>query len=273
MVSRQLEHQARERVISKEVGTWHVWIDEIPRPGWCNMAIDRALLDRAEAASESWLRLSTWEPHCLSFGRHEPAARRYDADLIASLGIDTVRRPTGGRAVWHSKELTYAIAGSASAFGSLRQAYLDIHRALAKALQSIDVAAWLAPPGRSVSVDAGACFANAAGGEVMVGARKVVGSAQLRLKRGFLQHGSILLEDEQSMVTALMRAQDKPAVTQTPALLEQGRSVPELIDAILRAVQAHWTGTWVTLSCPGEMLQTATRYFPQFRSVAWTWKR
>jgi lipoyl(octanoyl) transferase len=245
----------------------------MPRPGWCNMAIDRALLDRAESSGENWLRLYTWQPHCLSFGRHEPAARRYDADLIASLGIDTVRRPTGGRAVWHSTELTYAVAGPTSAFGSLQQAYLDIHRALANALHSIDVAAWLAPPSPPLSVDAGACFGSPAGGEVMVGTRKVVGSAQLRLSRAFLQHGSILLRDEQQVVTALMRGRDKAEVTQTPALLQQGRSVPDLIDAISRTVQARWPGSWATLSCPRQMLQAATRYFPQFRSVAWTWSR
>src|SRR3954451_6426058 len=85
---------------------WFLWVDETPRPGWANMAIDEALLDRAEqVGGESWLRLYTWKPHCLSFGRHEPAARRYDVDRVTALGIDTVRRPTGGRAVWHSREL------------------------------------------------------------------------------------------------------------------------------------------------------------------------
>src|SRR5436853_7527470 len=106
MASRQLERHAGEPVLSQEAHTWRVWIDDTPRPGWCNMALDRALLDRAEMEGESWLRLYTWQPHCLSFGRHEPATRRYDARLIASLGIDTVRRPTGGQAVWHSQELT-----------------------------------------------------------------------------------------------------------------------------------------------------------------------
>jgi lipoyl(octanoyl) transferase len=273
MASRELEHSPGEPVLSEEVGTWHVWIDETPRPGWCNMALDRVLLDRAEMAGESWLRLYSWEPHCLSFGRHEPAARRYDADLIASLGIDTVRRPTGGRAVWHSNELTYAIAGPTTVFGSLRQAYFDIHRALADALRSVDVAAWLAPVTRSLPIDAGACFANPAGGEVMVGARKVVGSAQLRLTRGFLQHGSILLHDEQQMLTALMRGQDESEVTHTPALLKQDWSVPDLIEAISRSVQARWPGIRVPLPRSGEMLQSATRYSPQFRSVAWTWDR
>ena len=88
---------------------WHLWIDDSPRPGWANMAIDQVLLQRAQHQGESWLRLYQWAPHCLSFGRHEPASRRYDPERIQELGIDTVRRPTGGRAVWHARELTYAV--------------------------------------------------------------------------------------------------------------------------------------------------------------------
>ena len=260
-------------VAENDTRTWQLWIDDTPRAGWYNMAIDRALLDRAERANESWVRLYTWKPHCLSFGRHEPAARRYDAERIASLGLDTVRRPTGGRAVWHSRELTYAIAAPCSSFCSLRQAYLDIHGTLARALHSLGVAASLAPPQSAIPVDAGACFARPAGGEVMVGRRKVVGSAQLRHGRGFLQHGSILLHDEQQGVTALMKGEFEPAAAAAPALLMGGESLAVLIDAISQAVQAHWPATWHTLSWSEEILRAASLYVPQFRSAAWTWER
>ena len=80
------------------------------------MAIDEALLDRAEQVGESWLRLYSWEPHCLSFGRHEPATRRYDADRIAGTGArhgpPANRRP--GRVA--RQELTYAVAAPCRRF-------------------------------------------------------------------------------------------------------------------------------------------------------------
>src|ERR671920_983744 len=114
---------------------WRLWIDESPRPGWTNMAIDHALLQRAERQSESWLRLYQWDPYCLSFGRHEPATLRYDAEQILARGIDTVRRPTGGRAVWHAQELTYSLAAPYSRFGTLHAAYVEIHQMLAEALK------------------------------------------------------------------------------------------------------------------------------------------
>ena len=99
---------------------WSLLIDT-PRPGWENMAIDSALLDLADQEGSAFLRLYQWQPHCLSFGRHEPARRRYDVERIRSLQLDCVRRPSGGRAVWHARELTYAVAAPLTAFGGLKQ--------------------------------------------------------------------------------------------------------------------------------------------------------
>src|SRR5918999_438442 len=173
---------------------WRLWIDEQPRPGWANMSLDMALLDRAERDGESWLRLYQWEPYCLSFGRHEPASHAYDVERIRSLGMDIVRRPTGGRAVWHTSELTYAVAAPWEVFGSLRGAYLEIHRLLRQALGTLGVATTLAPRVRTAALDSGGCFSQPVGGEVLANGRKVVGSAQLRRGSALLQHGSILLD-------------------------------------------------------------------------------
>jgi lipoate-protein ligase A len=159
---------------------WNFWLDEFPRPGWANMAVDMALLDRAEQYGESWLRLYTWSPHCLSFGRHEPARRRYDLARISALGLDTVRRPTGGRAVWHARELTYAVAAPGARFGTLAQAYADIHRVLGEALSELGAEVTLAPSAPTPGLGSGACFARPVGGEVLVRGRKVIGSAQMR---------------------------------------------------------------------------------------------
>ncbi|HKR98600.1 MAG TPA: hypothetical protein VJU79_03700, partial [Candidatus Dormibacteraeota bacterium] len=68
----------------------------MPHPGWLNMGIDTALLERARDG-ERWFRLYAWEP-TLSFGRHEPASRRYHRPSIEAAAIPVVRRPTGGRA-------------------------------------------------------------------------------------------------------------------------------------------------------------------------------
>jgi lipoyl(octanoyl) transferase len=249
---------------------WRLWVDRTPRVGWANMAIDQTLLERA-SAGERWLRLYGWAPSCLSFGRHEPAAARYDAARIASLGMDVVRRPTGGRAVWHAREVTYTVA-CPGGLGSLRESYREIHSMLRDALRSLGVAAELASPRPPVAVDAGACFAAAAGGEIMVRGKKVVGSAQLREGDALLQHGSILLADCQDRVDAVTRGAG-PAPENSPAyrpLLDPCLDENDLIDAVTLTAARRWRGEWVSEDLP-DVVDASSRHAPRFRSEEWTW--
>ncbi|MEP7227486.1 MAG: hypothetical protein ABI785_09010 [Gemmatimonadales bacterium] len=241
------------------------------------MAIDHALLERAQHWGESWLRLYRWAPHCLSFGRHEPATRRYDSGRIRDLGLDTVRRPTGGRAVWHAEELTYAVAAPSARFGSLPAAYLEIHGMLADALRGLGVRASLAPSIQTPALDAGPCFSQPAGGEIMIGRRKVVGSAQLRQGGALLQHGSILLQDNQSFVLGLTRgaiiAQSPQGSRDSTKTLDPPLRVGELAEAITRAAGTRWPGEWNTAPDLEPALHRATSHVPHYRSVEWTWAR
>ncbi|HET6577377.1 MAG TPA: hypothetical protein VFG66_03595 [Gemmatimonadales bacterium] len=251
--------------------SYMLWPDPAPHPGWRNMAIDVTLLERARAG-ESWLRLYAWDPPCLSFGRHEPASRRYDAERIAALGLAVVRRPTGGRAVWHAGELTYAVAAPSAGVGPLREAYEDIHRMLRDALASLGLAVALAPGRRAAGVDAGACFAHPAGGEVMVDGRKVVGSAQLREGTAFLQHGSILLEHDQSTVAAVTRG-DAPPDLSAPLARLLGRPLTrgDVMAAVTTAATRHWGAPAERTEAPMEILERADAHGARFRSTAWTW--
>ena len=245
-----------------------VWIDAEPRPGWLNMAIDQALLERA-AAGERWLRLYRWAPSCLSFGRHEPAARRYARERIAALGLSVVRRPSGGRAVWHAGELTYAVAAPAEEFGGLRQAYEGIHAMLRDAVRALGAAAHLAPPRPAAPVGSGACFSHSAGGEVLVDGRKVVGSAQLRLGHALLQHGSLLLEDDQAMVAGMTR-RDAPPDLSAPLSRLLGRTITwqQAADAVVEAAGARWP---LTASHESGVPLGAARHSARFQSPEWTW--
>jgi lipoyl(octanoyl) transferase len=248
-----------------------LWSDSLPRAGWLNMAIDRALLERA-AAGEAWLRLYAWSPACLSFGRHEPAARRYDRARIEGLGLDVVRRPTGGRAVWHAGELTYAVAAPATAFGTLREAYGEIHRVIRNALRAFGVPAELAPARSAIRPDAGACFAAPAGGEVIVGDNKLVGSAQLREDGALLQHGSILLADDQAMVARLTSG-DPPADRSAPLARLLGRRVrwEEAAEAVTSAAADRWGAPGEHVDDCASVVQQAHGHGARFRSSAWTW--
>jgi lipoate-protein ligase A len=256
------------------------WLDDTPRPGWQNMAIDCALLDLVRAGEGAVLRVYRWDPWCLSFGRHEPALRRYGRENVAARGIDVVRRPTGGRAVWHARELTYALAQPAADV-SLRESYRAIHGMLADAVRRLGAPALLAAdPPRVAGVGAGACFAQPVGGEVIVSGRKVVGSAQLRQDGALLQHGSMLLEDDQAMVRDLggeglqARGQGPGAGGETTLRMALGRPVSfeEAAAAVHEAARA-WEPSLAKVDTPAPILGMAERHAERFRSDDWTWQR
>ena len=252
--------------------SWRLLLDLGGRPGWQNMALDQALLARA-GSGERWLRLYRWALCCLSFGRHEPALRRYDREGIETRGLDVVRRPTGGRAVWHAEELTYAVAAPAEPFGGLRQAYEEIHRMLLAALRRLGVAAEMAPPRPSVAVDAGACFASPAGGELTIGGRKLVGSAQLREGGALLQHGSLLLAGRQSVVREVTRGGAPPDLAAGLAETAGGaRDVREVAAAVAEAAAERWSGAWEHCPLDAALLAESTAHAERFRSPTWTWR-
>jgi lipoate-protein ligase A len=253
---------------------WSLFVD-IARAGWENMAVDVALLDRTLATGEAFLRCYRWEPHCLSFGRNEPALRRYDTERIRALGLSCVRRPTGGRAVWHARELTYAVSAPLSAFGGMREAYAAIHGLLAAALGSMGVQALLAPRSSPTpGVGSGPCFATPVGGEVLVRERKVVGSAQLRSGDAFLQHGSLLLADDQGLVGELAGlTPPHPAGAGRAGPLGIEPSFEEAAEVVLATAESLLEGAVREEGLPAGIAELATPHAARFRSDAWTWQR
>lgn len=253
---------------------WTLVQDAGAGPGWSNMAIDMALLELSARYRRGFLRLYRWEPHCLSFGRHEPANKRYDRVAIDTLGLDVVRRPTGGRAVWHGREVTYAVTAPSVAFGPLQAAYRTIHETVRRALTDLGADATLAaPPDRPRGLEAGACFAQPVGGEIVVDGRKVVGSAQMRRGDTFLQHGSILLDGDQELVARVTRA-DPPIGTEAPlnTLIGTPVAAADLTDAVVAAAR-DWGEAWVGDDRADERTELAAGYAGRFRSSEWTWRR
>jgi len=186
------------------------------------MAADEALLDRVVRFGGAFLRLYRWDPPTISVGRNQP---------IIAPPVPVVRRPTGGKAVWHEHEVTYAVASPIATFGSLRDAYCQIHTRIANALRVLGVDASLAPYRPSVRPSDGptSCFATSVGGEILAQGKKLVGSAQVRRGDAFLQHGSILLDGSQegvlgaSAATTLRAALGRPVSFEdvTAAIIEK----------------------------------------------------
>ncbi len=248
--------------------SWHLIIDRVGHPGAENMAIDEGLLEEADRVGAAFLRLYRWDTPCLSFGRNEPAAARYDRVAIERRGLAVVRRPTGGRAVWHEHEVTYAVAAPIAAFGSLHESYRAIHARLAAALRTLGVDATQASdrPSARPPVRHGACFASSVGGEVLVAGRKVIGSAQVRRGGALLQHGSILLDGSQEIVNAVSR---QPSATKSETTLREALGRPVGFEEVADAIVGAW-GEEGTPTVPYRPLPSLSA---RFSDPAWTWRR
>src|SRR5215468_5779833 len=178
---------------------WKLIIDGA-RDGASNMSIDVALLEEIEASPEprTVVRFYGWQTPTISLGRNQKIERAVDAVYCRANGIDIVHRPTGGRAVLHDDELTYAvISNDSEAFGDMIYGnYKRVSEALRLGYNRLGVPAILAPETRkpsSITEDGDPpCFASPSRYELMVQGRKIAGSAQRRIRRSFLQHGSLL---------------------------------------------------------------------------------
>jgi lipoyl(octanoyl) transferase len=247
------------------------------------MALDAALLESVAAGSAPVFRLYQWSPACLSLGRNQTARGVYTAAGLAGEGVDLVRRPTGGLAVLHDAELTYAVAAPVALLGGPREAYHRIHAALAAGLATLGVPATIAGSGpgiRDRGVAALPCFDSPAGGEVVVGGRKLVGSAQRYERRTLLQHGSILIRGGQDRV-AFLRDPDVPmhragstaAPTSLADVLGEVPDVTELVDAVLQGFRLI-AGDRLDPEPPSpQERDLAARLETHYRDDAWTWRR
>lgn len=185
-------------------GVWKTLVSA-PMSGAANMALDQALMARARRTGERVLRVYSWSAPTLSLGRHQAARGRLDPAAAEALGVSLVRRPTGGRALLHHHEVTYSVTAALSREDSVRVWYEAINVFLLRAMLAMGVSAEIAvATGRTPLPATASCFVRPDEGEITVQGRKLVGSALLRQEGVLLQHGSILLDDDQPLLDALL---------------------------------------------------------------------
>jgi lipoate-protein ligase A len=240
------------------------------------MALDHALMARARRTGESVLRVYEWASPVLSLGRNQRARGVYDDAELARRGVEVVRRPTGGRALLHHREVTYSVTAPAPGSESLKIAYGRINALLLDALASLGVPASLAlPTERSRMPSATPCFAEPAKGEIVVGERKLAGSAQWRDDGALLQHGSIIVEDDQVTIPLLMRNPAEP--TSPPATLREvlGRAprAAEIADALFDSVRRMEDSSAISLTPAETESLDISSHLILYRDSAWTWRR
>jgi lipoate-protein ligase A len=214
--------------------TWRL-IDTGPLPGPENMAIDEALLTCFNPdSSVPLLRLYGWQPPALSLGRFQDAAAVLDLDRCRADQLQVVRRITGGGAIYHAEELTYAIVCSPhhlphaatvkDSFRILTAFLLRFYRGLGlNAAYAVD----LTPDSSRLGERTPFCFAGKESFDIMLDGRKIGGNAQRRLKNVIFQHGSIPLHNMVNEGVTYLKESHADLNDAVTALADNGVAVRE----------------------------------------------
>ncbi len=253
------------------------------------MALDLALLARAQASGEGVWRCYTWRRPTISFGRNERVRDRFDADSVQRAGYDAVRRPTGGRALLHAREVTYSVTMPLARSVPWQLAYEAVNAILLSALHTIGVPASTvdAHAAETLQPDGPLCFDQPAFGEILLAGAKLVGSAVWREGDAYLQHGSILLHDDQAGLLDAMVATEptQRALRAPPAAAglaawsrSAGRSCPDfdgVADALEHALGRNVgaRGSVAPLPRDASVQASATREERRLSQASWLWRR
>lgn len=236
-----------------------------PADGATNMAIDEVLWrGRRAGTSPPTLRFFAWAPPTVSLGYGQSLAHEVDEAVCRALGVGLVRRPTGGSAIYHDgpeRELTYSVAattGDLGIGGDLLASYLWIARALARGLAALGVPVEIVERRREYGPVPAFCFARSGIYELELSGRKIVGSAQRRTGRSFLQHGSILLGFDAERVAAIFPATRDPGAT--VATLEQALGRRPEWDACAAALAAAFEAEHGLALRPGGLTADEARH-------------
>jgi lipoyl(octanoyl) transferase len=219
--------------VSLEKTTWRLLVDPPAQGAW-NMAADESLLEHAgRGESLSTLRLYSWEPACLSLG-YAQHFTDVDTAHLQEHGWDIVRRPTGGRAILHTDELTYSITAPLDEprmLGTVLESYNRLAQALLAAVKSLGVPVEVKEhiPGKG-GAEGPVCFEVPSAYEITVGGKKLIGSAQARRKEGVLQHGTLPLVGDLGRITdALVFPDESARAAAAKKLLSRATTVESVL--------------------------------------------
>jgi len=179
------------------------------------MAFDIHLAKKC-LSGEAVLRLYRWEPYCISLGANQDI-KTFNLSKAAEDNIDVVKRPTGGRAILHSEELTYSVIIPLEQNSSARNIYREINLSIAEGLNIYDKRLGNVelennqPDFKNFYKEEKsiACFAVPAKSELKFYGKKLVGSAQRKIGSVILQHGSILCGDYHKRIVNYMNSSEE----------------------------------------------------------------
>jgi lipoate-protein ligase A len=255
-----------------------------PANGPWNMAVDEAVARAVgDGLAPATLRFYEWSPPTVSLGYLQHAPGGVDLVACRRQGFGLVRRITGVRAVLHADELTYSVAvplqGPWRSL-SVSDAFARISSGLIAGLKHLGVEATLGESRARTGggPESGACFLLHRMPAILVGGRKLLGSAMRRWDRSLLQHGSLLLDFDpllhQQIFPAWPRENPAAGVTSLRDLLGTRPPIGDLVSALREGWREALgavclAGDLLPIECASAELCARERY----ASDAWTFQR
>ena len=221
---------------------WRLIIHPPTRGSW-NMAVDEAILEAVgKRDAPPTLRLYGWNPPCLSLG-YAQDVKDVDINNLIQNKWDLVRRPTGGQAILHTDELTYAVIGTPDnpiLSGSVLESYQRIAYALLKTLEILGLSAQSLPMDSSVTNSKKPiCFEIPSNYEITANHKKIIGSAQARRQGGILQHGAIPLKGDLQRITQVLTFPDEESrSTAAQRLMTRATTIESILGKIITLEEA-----------------------------------
>jgi lipoate-protein ligase A len=246
--------------------TWRL-LPEGTFDGYTNMAIDEAIQERVADGADPVVRFYRWQPSTVSIGYFQRMREEVDVDTCEELGVDYLRRRTGGGAVYHDYEgeLTYSIIAPEERFPSdVTESYREICGWLIDAFERLGIDATFAPIN-----------------DVEVDGRKISGNAQTRRDGVLLQHGTVLYDlDPERMFSALQVDAEKISDKMIEGARDRVCTVRSASDATREDLRAALIESFVADRDyredgyrEDELDRAATLAEERYRSEEWTFKR
>jgi lipoate-protein ligase A len=237
-----------------------------------NMAVDRAILvAHSEGKVPPTVRFYNWVPPAISIGYFQSLTEEVDINACKKLGVDYVRRITGGGAVFHDKELTYSIVISethSSIPKNILKSYARICNALIRGLQELGIRGTYAPIN-----------------DIVVDGKKISGNAQTRKINTVLQHGTILLDVDVDKMFSLLKVPNekikdkmitdvKQRVTSLHHVLDTSIGFDQVAAAMKTGFEDEFRVTLVEGTLTDEEIIHAKRFEKEyFSSFQWNHRR
>ncbi|PTQ54686.1 MAG: Lipoate-protein ligase A [Hydrogenibacillus schlegelii] len=242
------ERAAGDLLPAGKPSTWRLVVTDDRDPAF-HMSLDEAMVELVRTGRvPPTLRLYTWRPRSLSLGMNQAVREAVDLEAVKALGVGLVRRPSGGRTVFHDREVTYSIVvpendpripeGVMDAFRRLTEGLVAAFHALGLRTAELQTPEAAAPKSGSP-----VCFESPGAYELVIGGKKAAGSAQARLGGVLLQHGSVPLSYDEAAMFRLFyfpneaaREQARERFRRTATAIEAELGRPVGVEALKAAL-------------------------------------